>query len=133
MDISTFQQFAFRQFDSSQQFSQQFSKNNSQKNNSAKQFVKQYSPTFGTTQQGTGNAKQLALPNTEVAPALRHQKVQAVRVGGRVLQRHLCGPGKRTIGPCMQWYMSEMDQVRNDQQCQVMSEMKRNVSKTFKT
>ena len=82
--------------------------NNSQKNNSVKQFVKQYSPTFGTTQQGTGNAKQLALPNTEVAPALRHQKVQAVRVGGRVLQRHLCGQGKRTIGPCMQWYMSEM-------------------------
>jgi hypothetical protein len=82
--------------------------------------VKQYSPTFGSAQQGTGNAKQLALPNTEVAPALRHQKVQAVRVGGRVLQRHLCGPGKRTIGPCMQWYMSEMDQVRNDQQCQVM-------------
>jgi len=111
MDISTFQQF-----DISQQFSQQFSKNNSQKNNSAKQFVKQYSPTFGTTQQGTGNAKQLALPNTEVAPALRHQKVQAVRVGGRVLQRHLCGQGKRTIGPCMQWYMSEMDQ--KCQQCQ---------------
>ena len=78
------------------------------KNNSAEQFVKQYSPTFGSTQQGTGNAKQLALPNTEVAPALRHQKVQAVRVGGRVLQRHLCGQGKRTIGPYMQWYMSEM-------------------------
>lgn len=77
-------------------------------NNSAKKIVKQYSPTFGTTQQGTGNAKQLALPNTEVAPALRHQKVQAVRVGGRVLQRHLCGQGKRTIGPYRQWYMSEM-------------------------
>jgi len=101
----------FQQFDISLQFSQHVSQqlfNNSQKNNSVKQFVKQYSPTFGTTQQGTGNAKQLALPNTEVAPALRHQKVQAVRVGGRVLQRHLCGPGKRTIGPCMQWYMSEM-------------------------
>ena len=73
------------------------SKNKSQKTNLKKQISKNKpqqisnnnSPTFGTTQQGTGNAKQLALPHTEIAPALRHQKVQPVRVDGRVFQRRL--------------------------------------------
>ena len=66
----------------------QISKNNSQKNKS-QQISTNNSPTFGPTQQGTGNAKQLALPHAEIAPALRHQKVQPVRVGGRVFQRRL--------------------------------------------